>query len=71
MTMLHTDTFTFATSGAENRDFLSGGQVKGMSEIQANTCADCGYTELYAVDPETVWNEWRKREPGHKPRKVR
>lgn len=59
MTGLRSDTFIYVISALENRDFLGGG-VKGHSDILANLCADCGYTELYASNPKAVWQEWQK-----------
>jgi predicted nucleic-acid-binding Zn-ribbon protein len=32
----------------------------GVTQFLAQMCADCGYTEFYAKDPETVWEEWAK-----------
>ena len=34
--------------------------AKGVTQMQASVCADCGYTEFYAVNPQAVWEEWSK-----------
>ncbi|MES2460149.1 MAG: hypothetical protein V4671_06175 [Armatimonadota bacterium] len=34
--------------------------VKGLSDILANVCADCGHVELVAANPKKVWEEWQK-----------
>ncbi len=60
MTGLRSDSFVYVVSATENRDFFGSG-VKGHSDILANLCAECGYTELYAANPRAVWQEWQKR----------
>jgi len=65
MTGLRSDSFVYVVSATENRDFFGGG-VKGHSNILANLCAQCGYTELYASSPGDVWQEWQKRNPTAK-----
>lgn len=37
------------------------GIPKGTSELRVQMCAECGYTELYAVNPQAVWAEWSKQ----------
>lgn len=32
-----------------------------ISTFQASVCGDCGYSELYAVKYEELWEEWRKK----------
>ncbi len=61
MTGLRSDTFVYAVSATENRDFFGSGATKGNSDLLANVCAECGYTELFAANPGAVWQEWQKR----------
>ncbi len=35
------------------------GEVR--SETRAQVCADCGFVEVYAVDPEALWNAHLER----------
>jgi hypothetical protein len=35
----------------------------GLSGIRAHICADCGFTEFYAVSPLVVWEAWEKYGP--------
>jgi len=60
MTGLRSDTFVYVVSATENRDFFGGG-AKGNSDLLANVCAECGYTELSAANPGAIWQEWQKR----------
>lgn len=36
--------------------------AKGFSPVRAHVCADCGFTEFYAVAPLTVWEAWRREQ---------
>lgn len=33
----------------------------GTSGITATVCGECGFTELYAKEPQMMWEEWRKQ----------
>jgi len=34
--------------------------AKGVSEVSASVCGECGFTEFYADKPKTIWEEWKK-----------
>lgn len=38
------------------------GWSKRVSTLQAHVCGTCGYTELYADQPDRVWETWQKRQ---------
>lgn len=36
-----------------------------ISSLHAQICADCGFTELYADDPKTLWEALREQKSSH------
>lgn len=64
MTGVKSVNHVFVVPANENHDFFSAGGVKGHSDVSANVCADCGFTEFYTTDPESVWREWMKKTGG-------
>ncbi|MBC8141349.1 MAG: hypothetical protein H7Y38_07890 [Armatimonadetes bacterium] len=36
------------------------GMATASSELTATVCGECGYTEIYATEPQTLYKEWRR-----------